>query len=160
MCCFFVHHSVSPVCVPSSTPFLISGGKVWRMQSGHGEVGGWWGVWTCLQGNKEMVDWRHLQPSSTTFCWVPPASSSLALLPLVPVSDVVVEISEVRRRYPLAAHTISLYPSPQWHPRSNPHSRTGIVMLRQHFLYSQRLNREVLTLFNSEPIFKNTSNEF
>lgn len=69
MCYSFVHHSVSPVCVPSPTPLLISWGRCGECNQGmRGDI------WTCLQGNKGMDDWQCLQPSSATFCWASPSS--------------------------------------------------------------------------------------
>lgn len=52
------------VYVPSPTRLLISRGKVWgnAIRTGGG------GMCTCLQGNKGMVDWQSLHPTSAAFC--------------------------------------------------------------------------------------------
>lgn len=117
-----------------SHPSFNLWGKVWRMQSG--QVGGTSGsVYKATRG------WVTGSPSSPPLlpfhCAFPPTPFP----PLVPVSGAVVEISEVRWCFSLAAHTISLYPSPQWPPpRSSSQSGATFDMLRQHFLCSQRLS--------------------
>lgn len=111
-------------------------------------------IWTRLHGNR---GWLTGSASNPTLCYlllsIPPPPPPAPNLLLVPVSGAVVEISMVRWCYPLAAHTISLYPSPQRPSRSSPRSGTTFVMLRQRFLYLQRLNSEVLTPFTLQPIF-------
>ncbi len=59
MCCFFVHHCVSPICVLSPTPLLISGDRCGKFNLHRRRRGR---IWACLQGNKGMVDWQHLLP--------------------------------------------------------------------------------------------------
>lgn len=122
-----------PPCVPSplSYPFSNLQGRLWRMQSrSGGEIFG-----PVYEGNKGTLEWQHLQPSPpVTF-----RSASLPAPPVVPVRCAVVEFSKVHWRYPLAACTISLYPAPQWPPRSNSHGAATFDMLSQRSLYAQRL---------------------
>lgn len=115
-----------------SHPSFNLWGKVWRMQSGQVGGGTSGSVYKATRGRLTG------SPSNPPLCAPTPLPP---LLPLVPVSDAVVEISKVRWCFSLAAHTISLYPSPQWPPpRLNSQSGAAFDMLRQHFLCSQRLN--------------------
>lgn len=129
-CYFFVDHSTSPFVYPLAPIFQSLGKSVENaIRAGGGTSGS---VYKATRG------WLTGSPSNPPLCAPTPLPP---LLPLVPVSDAVVEISKVRWCFSLAAHTISLYPSPQWPPpRLNSQSGAAFDMLRQHFLCSQRLN--------------------
>lgn len=155
MCCFFVHHSVfpPPVCVPSPTPLLISEEKGGECNQDMRE---WWGggLRNCLQGNKRMVDWQRVQPSFSTFCRVCPAPPHPSPLSHLYLSEVLlVEISEVHRRDPLAAPTISRYPSPQWTLEIEPTQQNHVCKALPTFSVFSKAQRSSLNLFNLQPIF-------
>lgn len=130
--------SLSTIAYPQLCNLSHSFSNLWGKGCGTGG-----GIWACLQGDEGTVDWQRHRPSSH---YPPPPT-------LVPVNGAVVEISKVGWCYPLASHTISLYPSPYRPSRLKPPSRAAYEMLRQHFLWTQQLSSEVLTFLNLQAIF-------
>lgn len=137
-CYFFVHHSVSLVCVPSLSPHLISGGK-----------GG-----ECNQDLEGGMELSTRRPGDAWLAAIP----ALLLCPLPPSrlpSCTCQRCSGWVLQGLFTAPTISLYPSAQWPPRWNPHSRTAFPT----FSVSSKAQRSSFNLFNLVPVFQSTLNQ-